>query len=88
MTRIRYIDDDSCPPHVRWVYCQGCDDYSERAGVVCHGEHTGLPACATEKDCERCRPVPDVRTAQLSDAELAILRGMPEWATKGIRGLR
>jgi hypothetical protein len=34
------------------------------------------------------RVEPDVRTAQLSDESLAILRGMPEWATKGIRGLR
>lgn len=126
MTRIRYINNESCPPHDRWVYCEGCDEYLELYGVICHGEHTGLPACGTVKDCDRCRTVelkpcrcdhaphqgqcphpdgcwcdtfdpeglppqvraePDAREC-CSDEELAILKRMPKWATKGIKGLK
>jgi hypothetical protein len=57
MSRDRYLDADDCPPHVRWVYCEACNEYTELAGVVCHDpSHTGQAACASVPLCPRCEP--------------------------------
>lgn len=49
----------ACPPHVRVVFCDGCHEYVELAGVTCTGPHLGDAACATVDDCPRCSEDPE-----------------------------